>query len=106
MPANAPYAASAADVSPDDAQATASMGAPSAIICFTTDTSTVMPRSLKDPVWELPHCLTQRSSTWSCLPYRSAQKRFELPSYIDTMFSLSMAGATHSFLPQTPEPYG
>ncbi len=28
------------------------------------------------------------------------------PSYVDTMFSLSMKGTTHSFLPHTPEPYG
>ena len=63
-----------------------------------------MPRSLNDPVCELPHCLIHRSSTWSCLPKRSAHNRFELPSYIETMFSLSMNGTTHSFLPQTPEP--
>ena len=41
--------------------------APSAIICLTTETSTVMPRSLNDPVCELPHCLTHRSSTPSML---------------------------------------
>ena len=68
MPAAAQYAPSAAEVSPVEAQATASMGTPSAIICLTTETSTVMPRSLNDPVCELPHCLTQRSSTCSCLP--------------------------------------
>src|SRR5689334_10340676 len=106
IPAAAQYAPSAADVSPVDAQATASMGTPPAIICRTTETRTVIPRSLNDPVCELPHCLIHRSSTCSCLPNRSAHKRFELPSYIETMFSLSMNGTTHSFLPQTPEPYG
>ena len=44
-----------------DAQATARTGLPSAIICRTTETSTVMPRSLNEPVWLLPHILTQRS---------------------------------------------
>src|SRR5918996_297024 len=106
IPAAAPYAASAAEVSPVEAQATASMGSPSAIICLTTETRTVMPRSLKEPVCELPHCLTQRSSTWICLPYRSAQKRLVLPSKVDTMFSLSTKGTTHSFLAHTPDPYG
>src|SRR5918994_2153607 len=85
MPAAAQYAPSAAEVSPVEAHATASIGTPVAIISFTSETSTVMPRSLNDPVCELPHCLTQRSPTCSCLPYRSAHKRFELPSYIDTM---------------------
>ena len=56
------------EVSPVEAQATASMGTPSAIICLTTDTSTVIPRSLNDPVCELPHCLTHRSSTPSMRP--------------------------------------
>ena len=63
IPAAAAYAASAADVSPVDAHATALMPAPSAIICLTTDTSTVMPRSLNDPVCELPHIFTHRSSS-------------------------------------------
>ncbi len=34
----------------------------------TTLTSTVMPKSLKDPEWLLPHIFTQRSSTPTCLP--------------------------------------
>ena len=63
MPAAAQYAPSAAEVSPVEAHATASMGTPSAIICLTTETSTVIPRSLNEPVWELPHCLIHRSST-------------------------------------------
>src|SRR5215510_15894257 len=106
IPAAAQYAPSAADVSPVEAQATASIGTPPAIIWRTTETSTVMPRSLNDPVCELPHCLIQRSSTCSFLPKRSAHRRFEFPSYIDTVFSLSMKGTTHSFFPHTPEPYG
>ena len=34
----------------------------SAIICLTALTSTVIPRSLNEPVWLMPHCLTHRSS--------------------------------------------
>ncbi len=63
MPAAAAYAESAAEVSPVEAHATAGIDFPRAIISFTIDTSTVMPRSLKEPVCELPHCLIQRSST-------------------------------------------
>jgi threonine synthase len=66
--AAAAYAASAAEVSPVDAQATARTGLPSAIICLTTETSTVMPRSLKDPVCELPHIFTHRSPSPSSRP--------------------------------------
>ena len=62
MPATAQYAARLADVSPVEAHATARMGLPCAIICLTTLTSTVMPRSLKLPVWLLPHSLIHRSS--------------------------------------------
>src|SRR3954447_23586490 len=75
IPATAQYAASAAEVSPVEAQATALMDEPSEIICRTVETSTVIPRSLNDPVWLLPHILTQRSESPSCSPYRSAQKR-------------------------------
>src|SRR3954470_14855322 len=105
-PAAAAYAASDAEVSPVDAQATARTPEPLAIICLTTDTSTVIPRSLKDPVCELPHCLTHRSSSPSSLPNRSAQNRFVPPSSIDTMLSSRIEGSTHSFLPHTAEPYG
>jgi hypothetical protein len=91
-------------VSPVDAQATAGIGFPSRMSSFTIDTSTVMPRSLKEPVWVLPHCLIQRSSTPTWLPYRSAQKRLVLPSYMDTTLSSRRSGSTHSFLPHTPEP--
>ena len=66
--AAAQYAASEALVSPVDAQAIARIGAPSAIICFTTLTSTVIPRSLKDPVWLLPQSLIQRSESPSVRP--------------------------------------
>src|SRR5262245_54709710 len=82
------------------------MPAPSAIICLTTETSTVIPRSLNDAVWELPHILTHRSSSPYSLPSRSAQKRFVPPSSIDTTCSLRSSGQTHSFLPHTPDPYG
>src|SRR5712671_5961980 len=106
MPATAQYAARLADVSPVDAHATAWMGLPCAIICLTTLTSTVMPRSLKLPVWLLPHSLIHRSSMPIDLPYRLAQNRLVPPSSRLTMLSSSSCGATHSFLPHTPLPYG
>ena len=66
-----------------------------------------MPRSLNEPVCELPHCLTQRSFIpQTSRPNRSAQNRFELPSNIDTMSSSAIPGRTHSFLDQTPDPNG
>ncbi len=61
MPAYAQYAARAAEVSPVEAQATASIFFPRAIISFTIETSTVMPRSLNEPVWLLPHIFIHRS---------------------------------------------
>ena len=96
MPAAAPYAASAAEVSPVEAQATACTGEPRAIICLTTLTSTVMPRSLNDPVWLLPDCFTHRSGTPISSPSRAAQKRLVLPSKVLTMLSSSKSGMTHS----------
>ena len=86
------------------AAATARTGLPLAIICLTTDTSTVIPRSLNEPVWLLPQSLIQRSGTPICLPRRSAQKRLVLPSYMLTTFSSAMVGITHSRMPQTPLP--
>ena len=68
IPAAAAYAASAADVSPVDAHATAWIGLPSAIICLTVDTRTVIPRSLNDPVCETPHCFTHSSGRPMLLP--------------------------------------
>ena len=61
IPADAQYAASAAEVSPVDAHAMARIGVPSSIICFTVLTNTVMPRSLKEPVWLLPQFLIHTS---------------------------------------------
>ena len=89
-----------------DAQATARMLVPSAMIWRTTETSTVMPRSLNDPVCELPHCLIQRSSTPIDRPKRSAQRRLVPPSSIETMHWSGRLGSTHSFLPHTADPYG
>src|ERR1051326_8220979 len=106
IPATAQYAASEADVSPVEAHTTAWIPAPWAIICLTTLTSTVMPRSLKLPVWLLPHNLIQRSLSPSDCPYRLAQNRFVPPSSRLTTFSSLSWGSTHSFLPQTPLPYG
>ena len=68
-----------------------------AIICLTIETSTVIPRSLNDPVCELPHCFTHRSSRPSARPKRSAQNRFVPPSSIETMFSSRIVGQ-HPFL--------
>jgi len=42
-----------------DAQATARMGVPFARMPFTAETSTVIPRSLNDPVCETPHSFTR-----------------------------------------------
>ncbi len=51
-------------------------------------TSTVMPKSLKEPVWLLPHCLTHKSVIPRVSrPKRSAQNRLELPSNMLTMSS-------------------
>src|SRR5918996_1866574 len=100
MLAAAQYAASEAEVSPVEAQATALIGVPLAIICLTTETRTVMPRSLNDPVWLLPHCFTQRSLRPIWRPRRSAQNRFVPPSYMEMTFFGSMVGQTHSILPQ------
>src|SRR5215467_12501965 len=106
IPAAAQYVASAADVSPVEAHATALIGAPSEIICFTCETSTVMPRSLNEPLCVFPQSLIQSSSTPISLPNRSAQNRFVPPSYSETMFPSWISGRIHSFLPQTPEPTG
>ena len=106
MPAAAAYAASEAEVSPVDAHATARTRAPSPIICLTTDTSTVIPRSLNDPVCDSPHCFTHTSSTPIARPYRSTRSRLVAPSFIVTRFSSRSSGHTHSFLLHTPEPFG
>ena len=91
-------------MSPVEAQATAGISFPSWRICLTIETSTVIPRSLKDPVWLLPHCLIQRSSSPQRLPSCSAQKRLLPPSQVETMLRSSTSGQTNSFFPQTPEP--
>ena len=44
------------------------MGWPSAIICRTTLTSTVIPRSLKEPVWLFPQSLIHSSERPNDLP--------------------------------------
>ncbi len=49
-------------------------------LCLTCDTSTVIPRSLNEPLWELPQSFTQRSSNPIIFPNRSAQNRLVLPS--------------------------
>jgi len=73
-------------------------------ILLTWETRTVMPRSLKDPVWLFPHCFTHRSVIPSMWPNRSAQNRFEFPSYMLTTSSLSIPGRIHSFFDHTPLP--
>src|SRR5918994_5391505 len=102
--AAAAYAARDADVSPVDAHATARTDLWSATICRTTETSTVMPRSLKDPVCDWPHILIHSSSIPSSRPKRSAHIRLVPPSSIETMFSSRTPGQTHSFLPHTADP--
>lgn len=106
MPAAAQYADSAALVSPVEAQPTAEMDpGRSFLMRLTWDTSTVMPRSLKLPVWLLPHCFTHRSLMPSASrPKRSAQNRLLLPSNMETMSASLSSGRTHSFLLHTPEP--
>ena len=107
IPAEAQYADRAADVSPVEAQPTPTTGRLSLRRRLTWLTKTVMPKSLKLPVWLIPQCLTQSSFMFkNSLPKRSAQKRLELPSKAETMSSGSISGSTHSFLLHTPEPYG
>ena len=48
--------------------------------CRTAETRTVIPRSLKEPVWLFPHCLIQRSVRPISEPRRLAQNRFVPPS--------------------------
>ena len=104
MPAAAQYAANAAEVSPVEAQATAGICWPSAIIWLTMETKTVMPKSLNEPVWLLPHCFIHKSSMPSSAPKRSAQSKLLPPSYMETTFSSSTRGQTISFLPHTELP--
>src|SRR3974390_2763885 len=100
IPAAAQYVASAAEVSPVEAQATALIGAPSEIICLTWETRTVMPRSLNEPLWVLPQSLIQRSFKPMTLAKRSAQNRLVPPSYSETTLAFSIWGSIHSFFPQ------
>nr|GMC58938.1 hypothetical protein TorRG33x02_081340 [Ipomoea batatas] len=68
---------------------------------------TVIPKSLKLPVWLIPQCFTHKSLMLTCLfPNLSAQKRFEFPSNALTISSSAISGKTHSFLDHTPDPYG
>ena len=97
MPAAAAYAASDADVSPVDAQPTARICRPLAIICRTIETSTVIPRSLNEPVCELPHSFTQTSSMPMLRPKASARNRLVPPSSIETTL-LSLDLRTDPFL--------
>lgn len=75
---------------------TARTGLPMARICCTAETRTVIPRSLKEPVWLLPLSFTHRSGTPICSPRRVAWKRLVLPSNMLTMLSSWMLGRTHS----------
>jgi hypothetical protein len=135
MPAAAQYADRAAEVSPVDAHPTAVIEPGLSLrMRLTWLTRTVIPRSLKLPVWELPHCLTHRSLMPNdSLPNLSAQNKLLLPSNMLTMSSSEMpckitdekmickssricqcssydggltepTGKTHSFLLHTPDP--
>ena len=107
IPAAAQYALSAADVSPVLAHPTACTASGFIFLSlFTWLTSTVIPRSLNDPVCEFPHCFTHRSVIPSSFPNRSAQNKFEFPSNILTISSSPSCGSTNSFLLHTPDPCG
>src|SRR4026208_1507619 len=77
--------AGGAELPPVEAHAPASIGAPLTIISFTTETSTVMPRSLKDPVWELPHCLIQILDAHLLVAALCPQERRDGPSHRDEL---------------------
>src|SRR5436853_4109072 len=80
-PAAAQYADKAADVSPVDAHATARIFER---ISLTIETRTVMPRSLNEPVWDVPHCLILSSPTPYSLAKGSERISGELPSPRET----------------------
>ena len=82
-------------------------GAPRRSSASPRETSTVMPRSLNDPVWVLPHCLTQRSSRPISLAVALGPEEVRAALVHARRCSrLAGYGITHSFLPQTPDPYG
>src|SRR6185295_18071442 len=83
-PAAAQYAESAADVSPVEAHATARI---LDRISFTIETRTVIPRSLKDPVCDVPHCLIRSSPTPYSRAKASERISGEFPSPSETMLS-------------------
>ncbi len=60
---------------------------PPIIIWLTALTSTVIPRSLNEPVWLTPHCLTHRSSIPSDFASRGEGISGVKPSPRVTMFS-------------------
>src|SRR5262245_17890329 len=101
MPAAAQYEATAAEVSPVDAQATARTSRIDRIRC-TMETRTVIPKSLKDPVCEVPHCLIQIASTPNADAKPAEGSNGELPSPKVTMCRSSISGSTTSFLDHTP----
>ena len=63
-----------------------------------------MPRSLNDPVWLTPHCLTHRSSNPSDFASRGEGSSGVNPSPKETMFSEASCGSTHACFAQTPDP--
>ncbi len=62
-----------------------------------------MPRSLNEPVWLTPHCLTHRSSIPSDFASRGAGRSGVKPSPSVMMFSGRSWGRTHSCFDQTPD---
>src|SRR5438552_4042009 len=98
-PAAAQYADKAADVSPVEAHATARTFER---ISFTIDTRTVIPKSLNEPVCEVPHCLILSSPTPYSFARPSERISGEFPSPNETMLSSFRFGRTISFLDQTP----
>src|SRR6185436_10167143 len=94
IPAAALYADSAADVSPVEAHATARTFER---ISFTMETRTVMPRSLNEPVCDVPHCFNLNSPTPYSFANPSDRRSGEFPSPSETMFWACRFGRTTSF---------
>ncbi len=66
-----------------------------------------MPRSLNDPVCELPHILTQRSSIADLAPVALGPEDVGAALvHRDDVLVANLTEQIHSFLPHTPEPYG
>ena len=70
----------------------------------TTETSTVMPRSLNEPVCELPHSLTHRSSSAELAAEALGPEEVGAALVHRDDVLVADLRRTHSCLPHTPEP--